>query len=78
MRAPHLPPLSPEKDDRLRANGHAPGASRHRTIVGISRNHAGQEWDFIAASIQFEYDPDELATKITAQLVHNNNSKTYV
>jgi len=32
----------------------------------------------IAVSIQFEYDPDELATKITTQLVHKSNSKTYV
>ena len=32
----------------------------------------------IAGSIRFEYDPDELATKITTQLVHKSNSKTYV
>jgi len=34
--------------------------------------------DLIAGSIQFEYDPDELATKITTQLVHKSNSQTYV
>jgi len=30
--------------------------------------------DLIAVSIQFEYDPDDLATKITKQLVHKSNS----
>jgi hypothetical protein len=34
--------------------------------------------NFIAASIQFECDPDELATKIGTQLVHESKSKTYV
>ena len=34
--------------------------------------------NLIAVSIQFEYDPDELAMKITTQLVHRSNSKTYV
>jgi len=34
--------------------------------------------DLIAMSIQFEYDPDDLATKITTQLVHKSNGKTYV
>jgi hypothetical protein len=34
--------------------------------------------DFIAVSIQFEYDPDELATRITTQLVHKSNSKPSV
>ena len=34
--------------------------------------------DFIAMGIQLEYDPDELATKITTQLVQESNSKTYV
>ena len=34
--------------------------------------------NLIAVSIQFEYDPDDLATKITTQLVHRSNSKTYV
>jgi len=34
--------------------------------------------DLMLGSIQFEYDPDELATKTTAQLVHKSNSKTYV
>ena len=33
--------------------------------------------NFIAASIQFEYDPDELATNTTTQLVHASYSKTY-
>jgi len=36
------------------------------------------ERDLIAVNIQFEYDPDDLATKITTQLVHKSNSKTYV
>ena len=31
-----------------------------------------------AVSIQFEYDPDQLATKTTTQLDHTSNSKTYV
>ena len=34
--------------------------------------------DLIAVSVQFEYDPDEQATKITTQSVHKSNSKTYV
>jgi len=34
--------------------------------------------NLIAVSIQFEYDPVDLATKITNQLVHKSNSKTYV
>jgi len=34
--------------------------------------------NFIAVSIQFEYDPDELATEITTQLVHKSESQTYV
>ena len=34
--------------------------------------------DLIPVSIQFEYDPDELATKVTTQLVHKSNSKTCV
>jgi len=34
--------------------------------------------DLIAVSIQFEYDPDDLATKNTTQLVHKSNSKTHV
>ena len=33
------------------------------------------EANLIAVSIHFEYDPDELATKITTQLVHKRNSK---
>jgi len=37
-----------------------------------------EELDLIAVSIQFEYDPDELITKITTQLVHESNRKTYV
>ena len=36
------------------------------------------EANLIAVSIQFEYDPDELATKITTRLVHKSNSKIYV
>jgi len=35
-------------------------------------------YEFIAVSIQFEYDPDDLATKVSTQLVHKSNSKTYV
>ena len=39
----------------------------------------GRGWgDFIPASIQYEYDPDDLATKITTQMVHKSSSKTYV
>ena len=34
--------------------------------------------DLIAGSIPFDYDPDNLATKITTQLVHESNSKTRV
>ena len=34
--------------------------------------------DLIVVRIQFEYDPDELATKITTQFVHKRNSKTHV
>jgi len=34
--------------------------------------------NLIAVSNQFEYDPDELATKITTQLVHKNNSQIRV
>jgi len=34
--------------------------------------------NLIAGRIQFEYDPDELATKTTSQSVHKSNSKTYV
>ena len=34
--------------------------------------------DLISASIQFEYDPDQLATKITTQLIHKSNSETFV
>jgi hypothetical protein len=34
--------------------------------------------DFISVNIQFEYDPDELAKKITRHLVHEINSRTYV
>ena len=38
-----------------------------------------QSWsNLIPGSIQIEYDPDELATKITTHLVHKSNSKTYV
>ena len=53
--------------------------------VTVSRSEMRACWvvdagssDLIAGSIQFEYDPDELATKITTQLVHKSNSKTYV
>jgi hypothetical protein len=34
--------------------------------------------DLIPASIQFEYDSADLATKITTEMVHKSNSKTYV
>jgi hypothetical protein len=34
--------------------------------------------DLVAVSLQFEYDPGELATTITAQLVHKSISNTYV
>ena len=34
--------------------------------------------DFIAVSLQFEYGPDGLTTKVTAQLVHKSNGKTFV
>ena len=46
-------------------------------IFPTARGESGHD-DFIAVSIQFEYDPDDLATKITTQLVHKSNSKTYV
>ena len=48
--------------------------------VNQSRHTMQRAWEhnLIAGSIQFEYDPDELATKITTQLVHKSNSKTYV
>jgi len=32
----------------------------------------------LAVNIRFEYDLDELATKITTELVHTRNSETYV
>ena len=47
--------------------------------TNLPRSHAEpRSVDRDAGSIQFEYDPDELATKITTQLVHKSNSKTYV
>ena len=33
--------------------------------------------DLIEVSIPFEYDPDELATRIATQLVDKGKSKTY-
>jgi hypothetical protein len=33
--------------------------------------------NLITGSIQFKCDPDDLATKITTQLVHKSNCKTY-
>ena len=39
----------------------------------LKRGRPPSPWvctNFIAVSIQFEYDPDELATKIATQLVH--------
>ena len=58
------------------------GLGRDRHVTEISRcvvifieKRIG---DLIAGSIQFEYDPDELATKITTQLAHKSISKTYV
>jgi hypothetical protein len=38
----------------------------------------GTPRDFNAVRIQSEYDPDDLATKITTQLVHKSISKTYL
>ena len=35
-------------------------------------------FNLIPPSIQSEYDPDELAPKITTQLVHKSNGITYV
>ena len=50
-----------------------------RATLGLRVEGLGVPFpDFIAVSIQFKYDPDELATKITTQLVHTSNSKTYV
>jgi len=34
--------------------------------------------NFIPASVQIEYDPDDLATKKSTQMVHKSDSKTYV
>ena len=45
---------------------------------GLRESSLSRRADLFAASIQFEYDPDDLATKITTQLVHKINSKTYV
>jgi len=45
-------------------------------IIGSSNGARESEPGFIAASIQFEYDLDELAMNITSQLVHKINSKT--
>jgi hypothetical protein len=46
--------------------------------LALSIPHPHRQWDLIAMSIQLEYDPDELATKITSHLVHGSNSKSYV
>jgi len=55
------------------------------TISGVSSSlgsgtteKAQSSREFIAESIQFGYDPDDLATKIATQLVHKRNSKTCV
>jgi hypothetical protein len=40
--------------------------------------HSAVSHNLIPASIQFEYDPGDLATKVTTRMVHKSNSKTYV
>ena len=47
-------------------------------VLSLSNKVSKCEGGLIAGSIQFEYDPDELATKIATRLVHKSNSKTYV
>ena len=44
-------------------------------LLPILASPKASSGNLIAVSIQFEYDPDELATKITTQLVHKSNSK---
>ena len=54
------------------------GAAGADSIWGLIEASVPEVYDFIPASIQFQYDPEDLATKITTQMVHQSNSKTYV
>jgi len=52
--------------------------TRPDETLGKEHPRGRRAHDLIAVSIQYEYDPDDLATKNTTQLVHKSNSKTCV
>ena len=57
--------------------GSIPNSLRIREIIHADGLPEGPR-DFIPASIQFEYDPDDLAPKVTTRMVRKSNSKTNV
>jgi len=62
-----------DRDREVRLQGylaHKKTPSPRDPAAGLSLKWRASTGDFIAVSIQFEYDPDDLAIKITTQLVH--------
>ena len=57
--------------------GSIPSSLRIREIVPTDGLPEGPR-DFIPAGIQFEYDPDDLAPKVTTRMVRKSQSKTDV
>ena len=70
--------LFPFRSEAIHDLGVASGPVREGVIWRRRRPLPHRLTNLIAASIQFQYDPDELATNITTQLVHKSNSETYV